>query len=88
MRLTSKQKSTPARMLDAVERLIREAAIEIVPIEPDQARLAVEAFSRYGKGRGHPAQLNLANCLSYACAKIRGVPLLYKGRDFSHTDLA
>jgi ribonuclease VapC len=52
------------------------------------ARLAVKAFADYGKGRGHPAQLNLADCLSYACARAQGVPLLYKGRDFSHTDLA
>lgn len=51
-------------------------------------RLAVQAFSDYGKGRGHPAQLNLADCLSYACAKNRKMPLLYKGNDFAHTDLA
>ena len=42
---------------------------------------AIEAFARFGKGRGDPAQLNLADCLSYACTKARGVPLLYKGND-------
>jgi len=51
------------------------------------ASLAVQAFADYGKGRGHPAQLNLADCLSYACAKAQGIPLLYKGKDFAHTDL-
>jgi ribonuclease VapC len=50
--------------------------------------LAIDAFARYGKGRGHPAQLNIADCLSYACAKKLGVPLLYKGNDFARTDLA
>ncbi|TGT30555.1 type II toxin-antitoxin system VapC family toxin, partial [Mesorhizobium sp. M4B.F.Ca.ET.169.01.1.1] len=52
------------------------------------AKLAIQAFADYGKGRGHPAQLNLADCLSYASAKSRGMSLLYKGNDFSHTDLA
>jgi ribonuclease VapC len=51
------------------------------------ASLAVQAFADYGKGRGHLAQLNLADCLSYACAKAQGVPLLYKGNDFADTDL-
>lgn len=60
----------------------------MVPIEIGDAKLAIQAFSTYGKGRGHPAQLNLADCLSYASAKSCGMPLLYKGKDFSHTDLA
>ncbi|MHB9362253.1 PIN domain-containing protein [Mesorhizobium sp. W067] len=65
-----------------------EAAIEVVPIERGDAKLAIQAFSNYGKGRGHPAQLNLADCLSYASAKSRGMPSLYRGKGFSHTDLA
>ena len=48
----------------------------------------MDAFARYGKGRGHKAQLNLADCLSYACAKRLGAKLLYKGDDFAQTDLA
>jgi ribonuclease VapC len=59
-----------------------------VPLDRQSARLSVEAFARYGRGRGHPAQLNLADCLSYACAKRHAMPLLYKGNDFSETDLA
>ena len=52
-------------------------------------RLAGEsAYARYGKGRGHPARLNLGDCFAYAMAKQHGVPLLYKGDDFSQTDLA
>jgi ribonuclease VapC len=46
-----------------------------------------DAFRRYGKGRGHPAQLNIIDCAAYALAKIRSEPLLFKGGDFSNTDL-
>jgi hypothetical protein len=62
---------------------LHEAEIEITPIEGSDAKLAVQAFSDYGKGRRHPAQLNLADCLSYAGAKAHGIPLLYKGKNFS-----
>jgi ribonuclease VapC len=51
------------------------------------ARMAADAFLLYGKGRGHPAQLNFADCMSYAVAKHLGAPLLYKGSDFAHTDI-
>jgi ribonuclease VapC len=47
---------------------------------------ACEAFDRYGKGR-HKAALNFGDCMSYAVAKARAVPLLYKGQDFLHTDI-
>ncbi len=49
---------------------------------------AAAAFREYGKGRGHPAQLNFGDCLSYAVAKVEEVPLLYKGADFARTDIA
>ena len=55
-------------------------------VDRDQAELARRAFSRYGKGR-HRAGLNFGDCFSYALAKGAGVPLLFKGNDFSHTDL-
>lgn len=70
------------------DEFLRIAAIEVVPIDDATAREAVAAFQRYGKGRGASAQLNLADCMSYACAKVSGAPILFKGRDFSHTDLA
>jgi ribonuclease VapC len=63
------------------------ADIEVVAITDAVAREAVAAFQRYGKGRGAPAQLNLADCMSYACAKAGHAPILFKGRDFSRTDL-
>jgi ribonuclease VapC len=88
MRLSTKLATEPVIAEAAIEAFLREAEIDVVPIEAGDAKLAIKAFSDYGKGRGHPAQLNLADCLSYACAKGRGIPLLYKGNDFSQTDLA
>lgn len=65
---------------------LAEASIEIVPFDAAQAKLAREAFLSFGKGR-HKAALNLGDCASYALSKSRGVPLLFKGGDFIHTDL-
>ncbi|MDB5534215.1 MAG: hypothetical protein JWO28_2530 [Hyphomicrobiales bacterium] len=88
MRLSTKLSVEPMEVEAIIGDFLREAEIETVPIDAEDGRIAVQAFANYGKGRGHPAQLNLADCLSYACAKNRGVPLLYKGNDFSQTDLA
>jgi len=71
-----------------LDELLREANIAVTSITPEIGRLALEAFERYGKGRGHPAQLNMGDCFSYACAQSLAVPLLYKGDDFARTDLA
>lgn len=59
-----------------------------MPITPEIGTDAIKALSRYGKMAGHPAQLNLGDALSYACARAGQDPLLYKGRDFRETDLA
>lgn len=67
--------------------LVEEAGIAIVPIDKAAGDLALSAFARYGKGLGHPAQLNLGDCFAYGMAKVRGVPLLYKGSDFAQTDV-
>ena len=53
-----------------------------------QARIAREAYRDFGKGSGHSAGLNFGDCFSYALAKAMDEPLLFKGDDFSHTDLA
>jgi ribonuclease VapC len=87
MRLSSKLGISPTDVEPKIEALLRIAGISIAPIGAGTASLAVQAFAAYGKGRGHPAQLNLADCMSYACAKELGVQLLYKGKDFSHIDL-
>ena len=62
------------------------AQIKIIGLDREQADLAREAFSRFGKGR-HRAGLNLGDCFSYALAKWLDEPLLFKGNDFCHTDL-
>ena len=56
------------------------------PVTEEQALLAHQAYSDYGKGR-HPAGLNFGDCFSYALAKVTGEPLLFKGDDFSKTDI-
>ena len=53
-----------------------------------QARIAREAYRDSGKGSGHPAQLSFGDCFAYALAKVTGEPLLFKGDDFTHTDIA
>jgi ribonuclease VapC len=63
------------------------AGVTCGAITPDDAATALTAFSRYGKGQGHPAQLNLGDCFAYAVARNRRVPLLFKGEDFSKTDI-
>lgn len=63
------------------------ARVKLAPIERDAAHRALEAFSRYGKGTEHPAQLNLGDCFAYAEAKTRGAALLFKGDDFTQTDI-
>jgi ribonuclease VapC len=73
--------------LAALDEFLREAGIEVLPFDAEQARLARAAFLRFGKGR-HKASLNLGDCASYAAAKAKRAPLLYKGDDFNHTDLA
>ncbi|MGH7047297.1 MAG: type II toxin-antitoxin system VapC family toxin [Stellaceae bacterium] len=67
--------------------LLYRAAIEIVPVDHDQAEIARVAWRRFGKGR-HPAGLNHGDCFAYALAKSRRQPLLFQGDDFSRTDIS
>ena len=69
-----------------LDNLIGELAIELVGFDEQQARISQTAFTRFGKGR-HPARLNFGDCISYALAKSRDLPLLYKGDDFAKTDI-
>ncbi len=87
MRLSSLLDFTPSRADFLVSELLRESSTVVVPITEDIAHIAVEAFERYGKGRGK-AGLNFGDCLSYACAKAHGARLLFKGGDFAETDIA
>jgi ribonuclease VapC len=87
IRLSTKLRLDPVVVERRIQAFLEEAGIELAPMDGATASLAVKAFADYGKGRGHKAQLNLADCFSYACAKALGMKLLYKGRDFSETDL-
>ena len=68
--------------------LLREAGFLIEPVTEAQANIARPAYRDFGRGSGHPAQLNLGDCFAYALAKAAGEPLLFKGNDFTHTDVA
>jgi ribonuclease VapC len=73
--------------VQALDRLIQRAGIEVVPVDAEQAREARRGFSRFGKGRD-VAGLNYGDCFAYALASVLGEPLLFKGDDFSRTDIA
>jgi ribonuclease VapC len=72
---------------DVVERLLREAQIEIVPVDADLAARALSGWRRYGKGR-HPASLNFGDCFTYALAEQTGHPVLCTGNDFAASGIA
>jgi ribonuclease VapC len=65
----------------------REASLVIEAVTAEQGRIAREAYRDFGKGSGHPAQLNFGDCFAYALAKTMREPILFKGRDFRLTDL-
>jgi ribonuclease VapC len=65
----------------------REASFTIEAVTAEQALIAREAYKDFGKGSGHPARLNFGDCFAYALAKEASEPILFKGRDFKHTDL-
>lgn len=63
-------------------------AFHIVPFNAERSEIAREAYRRFGQGSGHPARLNFGDCFAYALAKALDAPLLFKGDDFGHTDIA
>jgi len=79
-------RSGPAAQ-EKLDQLIADLSIDIVPFSRDQALLGIAAFEQYGRGTGHPAGLNYGDCFTYALAKLTGQPVLFKGNDFSQTDL-
>ena len=82
-----KRHASVAEARDDVSAFLEAARVRIVPITGQEADAALDAFSRYGKGRGHPAQLNLGDCFAYAVAKTHRTELLFKGEDFDKTDI-
>jgi ribonuclease VapC len=71
---------------DVVDRFLRDAKIDIVPVDADLAARAMSGWRRYGKGR-HPAGLNFGDCFTYALAERTGHPVLCTGDDFAATDV-
>lgn len=67
--------------------LVASFGIEVVAFTPEHARAAGRAHQRFGRGSGHPAGLNLGDCFSYALAISEDEPMLFKGDDFTHTDV-
>ncbi len=68
--------------------LLKEAQLVIEPVTEAQAKMAREAYRDFGRGSGHPAKLNFGDCFAYALSRSSGEPLLFKGDDFAHTDIA
>lgn len=71
----------------ALSQFLAVSEIEVIPFDASQAEIALDAWRRYGKGR-HPADLNMGDCAAYALATVLNRPLLFKGDDFSETDVA
>ncbi len=71
---------------DVVDRFMRDAKIDILPVDADLAGRAMSGWRRYGKGR-HPAALNFGDCFTYALAERTGHPVLCTGDDFAATDI-
>jgi ribonuclease VapC len=82
-----KRHASVAEAATDVSEFLGTAGVRTVPITDRDAEAALDAFARYGKGRGHPAQLNLGDCFAYAVARQHRTSLLFKGGDFPKTDI-
>ena len=71
----------------ALDPFLAANGIAVEAVTPEQAKIAREAYRDFGKGSGHSAGLNFGDCLTYALAKLTSEPLLFKGDDFTRTDL-
>lgn len=80
--------NVPIRTAETIlDRFLEQATVPIVPITAGIGRAALSALERYGRGR-HRAALNMGDCFAYACARELDLPILFKGDDFPHTDIA
>lgn len=84
--LGRQRRIAPMDALALVTDFLKLLPVKVDPIENATTELAVDAYQRFGKGR-HPAGLNFGDCFAYACARHLNMPLLYKGDDFSKTDI-
>jgi ribonuclease VapC len=88
MVLSRARSSRVSQLSISFDNIIKSLRVEIIPLTDEMGIRAVEAFEKFGKGRGHPAQLNLADCMSYGAAQVLKAQLLFKGDDFTKTDIA
>jgi len=72
---------------DRLGELLDYASVSVIDFTPEMAAAARTAYRRFGRGSGHPAKLNFGDCLAYAAATVLDEPLLFKGEDFTHTDV-
>lgn len=86
--LAGRRRTDRRRAIDDLDAFLAEADIELVPVDVAQARLALRARIRYGRGMGHGGALNFGDAFSYALAKSHEAPLLFVGEDFGTTDIA
>ena len=70
-----------------LEEVFANPGIVIEPVTAEQAKIARQAYRDYGRGSGHPANLNFGDCFSYALTRDKREPMLWKGDDFGHTDI-
>ena len=82
-----RMRTAPDVTLGRFHVLLDQGEIAIAPIDEVQARVALDARIKYGRGFGHRARLNYSDCFAYALAKTRNLPLLFKGDEFTHTDI-
>jgi ribonuclease VapC len=74
-------------LMARLEEVLENPGLQIEPVTAAQAKIAWEAYRDYGKGSGNPAGLNFGDCFSYALARDKREPVLWKGDDFGHTDI-
>ena len=74
--------------IDDLDDFLRETEIALAPVDEVQARLALQARIRFGRGMGHGGVLNYGDCFSYALARSKDAPLLFIGDDFGRTDVS
>jgi ribonuclease VapC len=86
--LAGRRQSDRLRAIDDLDRFLDEAGIVLAPVDATQARLALRARIRFGRGMGHGGLLNFGDAFSYALAQARQAPLLFIGEDFGNTDVA
>lgn len=85
--IAGRKTTNPLAAVAQLDALLGDMGIDLVAVDDFQARAALQARIRYGKGMGHGGALNFGDCFSYALAKTLNAPLLYVGDDFTRTDV-